>query len=37
VVALLGVVVALLDEQARRAEAGPHAGTTPMAEAAADL
>jgi hypothetical protein len=36
VVSLLGVVVALLAEQARRAEAGPHAGTTPMAEAAAD-
>jgi MFS family permease len=36
VVALLGVVVALLADQARRAEAGPHAGTTPMAEAAAD-
>jgi MFS family permease len=37
VVALVGAVVALLAEQARRAEAGPHAGTTPMAEAAADL
>jgi hypothetical protein len=36
-VAVVGAVVALLAEQARRAEAGPHAGTTPMVEAVADL
>ena len=37
VVALVGAAVALLAGQARRAEAGPHAGTTPVAEAAAEL
>jgi len=37
VVAVVGAVVALLAEQARRAEAGPHAATFPVAEAAAVL